>query len=404
MFKFFHNDDFPKQKQKIPVPGDGGSQLEAKLNKSNVPHYFCDHQTMDYFSVWLNLELLVPFIIDCWVDNMKLIYNNQTRTTHDNDGVQIRVPGFGNTTTVEYVDPSRLPISGYFGQMVEHLVMEFGYERGQNIRGAPYDFRKAPNELQDYLKSVKKLIEQTYQQNDERRVMIVCHSMGCLVMLKFLNDQSQKWKDHYVQSFVTLGGPWGGSVKSIKAFISGDNFGVIVAPSLTIRDDERTFPSLAYLLPNDNVFQTDRILVETKQKGNYSIRNYQKLFRDINYNVGYNMWIDVKNITYDLIAPGVEVYCIHGIGHDTINKLIYEKNQFPDQQPDRIEYGNGDGTVNEESLSACKRWRQQQKQPVHYLPIHDMDHMRLLSDQKILANFHKAFKSSPIHKKSTRKP
>ena len=145
MFKFFHNDDFPKTKQKIPVPGDGGSQLEAKLNKSNVPHYFCDRQTMDYFSVWLNLELLVPFIIDCWVDNMKLIYDNQTRTTHDNDGVQIRVPGFGNTTTVEYVDPSRLPISGYFGQMVEHLVMEFGYERGQNIRGAPYDFRKAPS-------------------------------------------------------------------------------------------------------------------------------------------------------------------------------------------------------------------------------------------------------------------
>lgn len=100
---------------------------------------------MDYFSVWLNLELLVPFIIDCWVDNMKLIYDNHTRTTHDNDGVHIRIPGFGNTTTVEYVDPSRLPISGYFGLMVEHLVVEFGYERGRNIRGAPYDFRKAPS-------------------------------------------------------------------------------------------------------------------------------------------------------------------------------------------------------------------------------------------------------------------
>ncbi|KAH9528645.1 hypothetical protein DERF_002567 [Dermatophagoides farinae] len=375
------------------VPGDGGSQLEAKLNKSSVPHYFCDRQTMDYFSVWLNLELLVPFIIDCWVDNMKLIYDNRTRTTHDNDGVQIRVPGFGNTTTVEYVDPSRLPISGYFGRMVEHFVVDFGYERGQNIRGAPYDFRKAPNELQDYLKSVKKLIEQTYRMNGERRVAIICHSMGCLVMLKFLNDQQQKWKDHYVQSFITLGGPWGGSVKSIKAFISGDNFGVIVAPSLTIRDDERTFPSLAYLLPNDNVFDTDRVLVETKQR-KYSIKNYQQLFHDIDYNVGYNMWLDVRNITYDLTAPGVEVYCIHGIGHDTINKLIYDKNQFPDQQPDRIEYGDGDGTVNEESLSACKHWHHKQKQPVHYLPIHDMDHMRLLSDQNIMANFHHALKSS----------
>lgn len=247
---------------------------------------------------------------------------------------------------------------------------------------------------------MKGLIEETYRMNGKLPVMIVCHSMGCLVMLKFLNDQSQHWKDDHIKSFVTLGGPWGGAVKSIKAFISGDNFGVIVAPSLTIRDDERTFPSLAYLLPNDNVFDTDRVLVETKGR-KYSIKNYRQLFNDIDYNVGYNMWMDVRNITYDLTAPGVEVYCIHGTGHDTISKLIYDKNQFPDQQPDRIEYSNGDGTVNEESLSACKRWRSQQRQPVHYLAIHDMDHMRVLSDVKILANFHKAFKSPPMNNKMT---
>ena len=57
------------------VPGDGGSQLEAKLNKTETVHYFCDKKSENYFSLWLNLELLVPLILDCWVDNMRLVYN-----------------------------------------------------------------------------------------------------------------------------------------------------------------------------------------------------------------------------------------------------------------------------------------------------------------------------------------
>lgn len=86
----------------------------------------------------------MPFVIDCWVDNMKLVYDNKTRTTCNSNGVETRVPGLGNTTTVEYVDPSRVPVSGYFNNMVSQMVA-FGYERGITIRGAPYDFRKAPS-------------------------------------------------------------------------------------------------------------------------------------------------------------------------------------------------------------------------------------------------------------------
>lgn len=49
------------------VPGDGGSQMDAKLNKPSVVHYICDKTTKDWFNIWLNLELLVPLVIDCWV-------------------------------------------------------------------------------------------------------------------------------------------------------------------------------------------------------------------------------------------------------------------------------------------------------------------------------------------------
>ena len=46
--------------------------------------------------------------INCWTDNMLLQYDEKTHTTFNNDGVETRVPGFGNTTTVEYLGHDRL--------------------------------------------------------------------------------------------------------------------------------------------------------------------------------------------------------------------------------------------------------------------------------------------------------
>jgi len=54
------------------VPGDGGSRIDAKLNKPSVVHYVCDKKTNDYSNIWLNLELLVPLVIGCLVS--KIMY------------------------------------------------------------------------------------------------------------------------------------------------------------------------------------------------------------------------------------------------------------------------------------------------------------------------------------------
>ena len=46
------------------VPGDGGSRIEARLNKTWVPHYFC-YKKSDWFELWLNVHYLAPEAIDC---------------------------------------------------------------------------------------------------------------------------------------------------------------------------------------------------------------------------------------------------------------------------------------------------------------------------------------------------
>lgn len=238
------------------------------------------------------------------------------------------------------------------------------------------------DELSEYFEAVESLIEETYEINDQQKVVLLCHSMGCPTMLYFLNRKPQNWKDRYIRSFVTLAAPWGGAVKSLKAFASGDNFGVVVVPSLTIRQDERTFPSLAYLLPSDKFWSNDEVLMESAFR-NYTVSNYKEFFEDINYLVGYNMWLDTKNLTYDLQAPGVEVYCLHGEGEETMDNLIYNKGKFPDSQP-HIVFGNGDGTVNSRSLRGCLQWQEQQEQPIHYQNFSKVDHMEIMSDPNVL--------------------
>lgn len=81
------------------------------------------------------------------IDNMKLIYHNDTRTTTNTDGVSVRVPGWGDSFTVEYLDSSKASPGYYFKNIGNMLVDELGYVRNFSLRGAPYDFRKAPSKL-----------------------------------------------------------------------------------------------------------------------------------------------------------------------------------------------------------------------------------------------------------------
>lgn len=312
---------------------------------------------------------------------MKLVYNSTTRTTSNSPGVEIRVGGFGRIDSVEYIDTSKVTGTSYFDQIVKELVV-LGYERNKNIFGAPYDFRRAPNELLDYFVDLKKLIERAYVDNGNEPVVLVCHSLGCLNALFFLNANTQTWKNKYTRSMISLAGVWGGSVKAMKAFASGDNFGVLVIPSLSLRRDVRTFPSLAYLMPSREIFPADQVLVKNREK-RYTVNDFKQFFDDINYNVGYEMWLDVKNLTTPLIAPGIETHCLHGNKVSTMEKLDYEVGDFPDAKP-RVTYGDGDGTVNLISLQACVGWSTKQREPLFYRNFSSIDHMTILTDRRVL--------------------
>lgn len=53
------------------VPGIGGSQLEASLNRSRTLHWWCDKR-YGWYTLWLSIEEFVaPQLVECWTDNIK---------------------------------------------------------------------------------------------------------------------------------------------------------------------------------------------------------------------------------------------------------------------------------------------------------------------------------------------
>jgi len=363
----------------IFIPGDGGSQLEAKLNKSSTVHYICDKTTPDFFSIWLNIELLVPVVIDCWIDNVKLSYNNVTRTTSNQEGVDIRVPNFGDPFTVEWIDPSKIAPGAYFKD-IGNLLVQMGYTRNINLRGAPFDFRKGPNENDAFFFQLQALVEETYKRNGNTKVILLAHSMGGPMSLYFLQNMPQEWKDKYIKSLVTLSAAWGGSIKAIKVFVVGDDLGVFVLNGGILKQMQITSPSLAWLMPSQDLWQPNEVLVQTDYK-NYSLSNIQQFFNDIGYPVGWEMRKDQEPYM-DLSPPGVEVHCLYGTGVDTIDKMIYKSGKFPDSPT--FQYGDGDGTVNLRSLQVCNLWKEKQLQSIYDVPLHKVDHMQILNDPKVL--------------------
>lgn len=365
----------------IFVPGDGGAQLEAKLDKPNVVHYICEKHTDDYFSVWLNLELLVPLVIDCWIDNVKLNYDNVTRTTTNQPGVSIRVPGWGSPEVVEWLDPTHASAGSYFKDIGNALV-NIGYDRNKSLRGAPYDFRKAPNENAQFFEDMKILVEETYKANNDTPVTLLAHSMGGPMSLVFLQKQTPDWKHKHIARLISLCGAWAGSAKAVKVFAMGDDLGSLFLQQSVMRAEQITSPSLAWLLPSPLFWKNDEVLVETTSR-NYTFGQLEEFFTDLQYPTGWEMRKDTIEYSTNFTAPGVEVHCLWGHNVSTVERIKYRKTEVPDGKPDLI-FGDGDGTVNTRSLSACNNWAQMQEQPVKSQPFPNVDHMNILSDNRVI--------------------
>lgn len=101
---------------------------------------------------------------------------------------------------------------------------------------------------------------------------------------------------------------------------AGDDLGAYVLPAHTLRGAQRTYPSTAWLLPSKNFWSQEEIIVSCPEKGNYTVHDFERFFKDMNYQVGFEMWKDTEALLGTLEPPGIEVHCLHGIGVSTIDR------------------------------------------------------------------------------------
>jgi len=363
----------------IIIPGTGGSQMDVRLNKNYAVSAFCKKQTQDWENLWINIPMLLPFLIKCLADNMRLVYDPVSNRTVSPPGVEIRIPGFGKTHTVEWLDRKKRA-GKYFSDVVDMLV-SIGYERGVTVKGAPYDFRKAGNEQEKYFESLNDMIQQAYYDNSQQKVILVSHSLGSKMISYFLSKQTLKWKSKYIDSIVNISPAIGGSVRALVQYVTGDDLGSWIVSSMALRSADITFPSVAWMMPPYQVFK-NHVVIQTPSK-NLTALDYQEFWRAANVSHIWDMYQSVKDLDVDYPAPQVEVHTIYGYNVSTVEKLVYTKEEDYPFKPTFLE-GDGDGTVNLRSLELYKRWYNQQKQKIYVQRFSGADHTKIVNNPKLV--------------------
>lgn len=381
----------------VLVPGSGGNQLEARLTAEYKPSsLICKaypgplHKDKDgWYRIWFDPSVLLAPYTKCFAERMMLYYDPASDDYFNAPGVETRVPLFGSTQSLLYLDPSLKFISGYMAPLVESLE-EIGYIESKTLFGAPYDFRYglAPEGHSchvgsKYLQDLKDLIETASATNGGKPVIIISHSLGGLYVHQFLLRNAPSWRQKYIKHFIALSTPWGGTVQELLTFASGYTLGVPLVKPLLVREEQRSSESNLWLMPCPRTFGHVKPLVITPN-ASYTAEDIPKFLTDIGFSQGVHPYkTRVLPMVETLMAPEVPVTCIIGSGVDTPETLFYDAKGF-DKQPS-IVWGDGDGTVNYLSLLAVQsKWTNEKNQPIRIINIKGVSHTSVLSDPKSL--------------------
>ena len=183
-----------------------------------------------------------------------------------------------------------------------------------------------------YFPRLKRLVEDTYKNNGNRRVVLMGHGMGGLMINTFLVNMTDHWKFQYVHVFVPVAVPWAGSVKALYDYKTG---GFFKTPFKTAKylyyDIYRTWETAKLLLPRGLAW---------KRKGLIG-----PFLNDDEINT---YWLRFKKIVQPR-HPGVDILSLLSTDVATIDYIDLHDNPFTSSKH-YVRYGEGDGSVNKCSL------------------------------------------------------
>lgn len=96
----------------ILIPGNGGNQLEARLTATYKPtSLWCKWYPIKkdgdgWFRLWFDPSVLLSPLTKCFSERMMLYYDSEFDDYYNAPGVETRVPNFGSTQSLLYLDPN----------------------------------------------------------------------------------------------------------------------------------------------------------------------------------------------------------------------------------------------------------------------------------------------------------
>ncbi len=211
-----------------------------------------------------------------------------------------------------------------------------GYEEGQNLFIFPYDWRE---HISESAQSLNEFINNNIL--GQQKIDIIAHSMGGLVIKKYLLD----FGNEKIDKLIFAGTPHTGSPKSAKTLIFGDPL-VPYIPVInysTIKEIARNMPAIYELLPDENYFDYSGYL-----KSNSNLLNYDSTKNKLTELGANSHLIEQAELFHssgidEINLRGIDAYNINGCNQATM--AAFGVNEKDIRLPISPQFLQGDGTV-----------------------------------------------------------
>jgi len=261
-----------------------------------------------------------------------------------------------------------------------------------------YDWRVSNRETAESLRNF-------IDEKDFTEVVLIAHSMGGLLCSSYLSNPENREK---VSKFIALGTPFLGATKAFDTLLEGkffDGAAGVLSGSIAnpiIKNLVKNCPSVYELLPPAQSFSEENSsgYIETfSQKMKFfkkrekSINTYSEtseILQDLQLTFNSERFIrnaqdfhdslyNYNNKMFFLEENNIQFYNIVGFNSKTLNKikLKYHHNNF--KEVHSTSTANGDGTV---TLNSSTINGNSPEETTYYAK--DLNHMQLMSDQKVL--------------------
>ncbi|KAM3215595.1 hypothetical protein ACQJBY_067555 [Aegilops geniculata] len=236
-----------------------------------------------------------------------------------------------------------------------------GYREGENLFGAPYDFRHAPaapglasGAFSGFSSSLRLLVERASQRNGNKPVVLVTHSLGGLFATVFLDRTPLRWRRRYVKHLVTLYLGVGGSPLNMWPLASralASNPTSLQAGVLTYGN--RSFASIFSLLPSPRVYGRTPLVI-TRDR-NYSADDMPEYLAAAGFSGDEVARYRTRAlpVTLSLRAPLVPMTAMNGVGVPTVDRLVFWDGNLSGKP--QLVNGDGDGQISLETVLALQR-------------------------------------------------